>query len=1310
MTLLRDLIDIPTSVGESDFVVKAAEGADLDRYVVTDQLRESFDQALRRIGHAIATGRSQAMFLHGSFGSGKSHFMAVLREILAHNPQAREIRKLAEPVIAADPWLPGKRILTLTCHMLDADSVEQAVLQAYLRQVTALHPEEPVPAVHRSDALLSDADGIRRRMGDEAFFAALREGPVQPAGSGGAGGATPGLAALRVQRTGWTPDLYAEAAAEPPGTERRDTLVSALTATFFTGAVRSAEYLDLDTGLAVVTRHAVSLGYDAIVLFLDEMILWLSGKISDHVFVNTEGAKLNKLVESADASRPLPLVSFVARQRNLEEFLGPQVGGTERQALADVMRSAQGRFGEIVLADTNLPEITEGRLLRPVDDAARDTIDRAFAAVRGNRAIWDILLLGAQYGDAGIGSDAAAFRKLYPFSPALVATLVALSQALQRERTAVRVMTELLVQRRDTLRVNDLIGVAALVDPLVLHGELPDRPALKQLFQAARTLYQTKLRKILLTLNGITEEQAAGHTQFQLDDKLIKTVLLGALVPEVPALHNLTAAKLHALNFGSITSPIPGYENTLVLGRLKKIAQDAGELHLTDDPDPVVTLKLHTVDFDKLLDLVPHQETSTGVRQQLLRELVTAEMGLAGGEGSHGELLQPREWRGRRHYVQVKFGNVRDRNSMPDAALVATGEAWRIVVDYPFDPEDRPRSDDRARVQSLPRNPRTVFWLPRYLTDDMMSRLAQLAKVNYLLGSGGTGDRIDSLAADWPKTDRQQGKVYLQQRQAQLRNGLVEALKQAYGAAAVQPAEVLQDPVGVLHTLADGLRLGDPRGGTLRDAFHNLTGDLLDWAYPGRPALPVEERPVSRAELDKVLGYARQAAADPTHGVVVPQADQRTVRRICNNLQLGELLEHRYVLDMSTCWWSRYLLQEAAALDHTDRFPVRELRAIVAGPETKRRGFDPELESLIIAVFAQQQQLGWYDQYGGKVNVDSVAAIRDEYELRHPPMPDAEAWTAAAKRGQELFGEVLPVFRSPANLGRLAGPMRQVARRYVDVAAQLRDELTRRAELLGLDPAASTGRLASVNRVARLLHAVANETDDVVLVELVAGADLGNLDELGASQVFKQGQPLIDTLGRTQWRLLKALAARARTDEPARLAIERLRLAARHEHHAADLVVALERATDEAAQLLADVPTVPPQPGGSGAAGGPGTQAGPGPQGGSGSAGGPGAGVGSAGGAGGLGSAGGNGASGGADQVPGPAGGTPGGGVVLVDPRGGAAVHPQGGPATGRDLPGTGPTVRRYTVSDEATWAGTAEEIRAEIAAGRQVTVTVEIR
>src|SRR6266545_3766997 len=156
MTLLRDLIEIPESVGDADFVVRAFEGADLRHYVVTDQLKGNFAEAL-------------------------------------------------------------------------------------------------APAVHRSDALLADAARLRERMGDDRFFAALSEGGAAPGGSGS------NLAALRARAAGWTAETYAAAAACPPGTEQRDGLVSALTAAFFTGAVRSGEYLDFDTGLSVITRHAKDL-------------------------------------------------------------------------------------------------------------------------------------------------------------------------------------------------------------------------------------------------------------------------------------------------------------------------------------------------------------------------------------------------------------------------------------------------------------------------------------------------------------------------------------------------------------------------------------------------------------------------------------------------------------------------------------------------------------------------------------------------------------------------------------------------------------------------------------------------------------------------------------------------------------------------------------------------------------------------------------------------------------------------------------------------------------------------------------------
>ncbi|MEV6965203.1 phage resistance protein [Hamadaea sp. NPDC051192] len=1168
MTLLRDLITIPTSVSEGDFVIRASEGADLANYVVTDQLRQSFDDALKTVGHAVTTGRSQAKFLHGSFGSGKSHFMSVLREVLKHNPQARAVRGLAEPIAKADEWLAGRKVLCLTFHMLEAKSVEQAVLEGYLNQIMALHPDAPPPAVHRSDALLEDAAKLRTTLGDEKFFEQL---------AGGGGPVTGGtnLAALIVRAQGWTAETYDAAAAAAPGVDKRDALVSALTATFFTGAVRSGEYLDLDTGLQVVTRHAKSLGYDVAVLFLDELILWLSGKISDHTFVNTEGAKLNKLVESSDAARPMPLVSFVARQRNLEDFLGPQVGGTEREALAHVMRSVQGRLGEIVLEDTNLPEITEKRLLRPVSDDARRTIDDAFAAVRGRRDVWDTLLLGAQYGDAGIGSDAAAFRRLYPFSPALVATLVALSQALQRERTAIRIMTELLVARRDTLAVNDLIGVASLFDPLVMHGELPDRPKLKQQFQAARDTYH-KLRGILLTINGITAEQADTQEQFQLDDKLIKTLLLGALVPEVPALHNLTAARLHALNFGSITAPIPGYENQIVIDRLTRLAGAAGELRKTDGPDPVFSLTLSSVDYDKLLELVPNNETADGVKQQLVRDLVCAELGLGSADEVLGEFAHAREWRGRRHQISVKFGNIRDRDSLPDDAVYAAGDVWRIILDYPFDVQGRSRRDDKARIDNLDKDSRTVFWLPFFLTDELMTRITQLAKINYLLGIGGAGERINTLAYEWSAADRQQGKVYLQQRQQQLRSSLLDSLRQAYGVIRPQASDVLHDTIPVLHTLKEDLQLGDPRGGTLKAAFDNLTAELLRFSYPGMPALPEEEKPITRSELAKVWTYAKAAAADPTHGVNVDGPDRRLLQRICNPLRLGELREHRYVLTAATCFWSGHLSQAAAQKGETERFRVPLLRELLDTPLP--RGFDRDLQNLILAVFALEQQLAWYQ--GGKVELGSLAQITEQMELRHPPMPGQDVWDKAVRRARSLIGKPLPEYRSPTAVAEFAATVRAEARAYYTQAEVLVQELSRHAPLLGLDMEARSGRLATARRVAKLLRDLAMEEDDDVVVATVADAEVGDVDDPVAAAAYKQAKPVTDALAGANWDLLAAVASRAATDEHARVILDELRVTAANDQLAADLAKGLADATRAATGLIVAQPPTANAPAG----------------------------------------------------------------------------------------------------------------------------------
>jgi hypothetical protein len=1166
MTLMRDVITIPERVADSDFVMRLSEGVAQARqtirdYVVTDSLKRNFGTALGLVGQAVETGRSQAAFLHGSFGSGKSHFMAVLHEILVGNPDARAITDLAEQINEADKWLTGTTVLPLTYHMLGARSVEEAVFGGYRAQIARLRPDAPPPALHRSDSLLENAAQFRADLGDEKFFARL---------SGGAGGG--GSAGWGAYRGGWNAASYAAAAAAAPGTAERDRLVSDLTATLFSGAVHSGEYLDIDTGLAVLTQHVKSLGYDVVVLFLDELVLWLSQHLSNLEFVNQEGGKLAKFVEAADAHRPVPLVSFVARQRDLAAFLGPHVPGAERQAFSDVFRHGRGRFQEIPLEERNLPLIAEKRLLAPKDAAAKKVLDDAFASVSRRPEIWDTLRLGAQFEDAGIGSDEAVFRRLYPFSPALVATLVALSQALQRERTALKTMLRLLVDRRDTLQVNDLIGVAELFDELVGKGELPDEPALRKHFETARTLYRTRLRPVLLRRHSLNEAGATtvgDEHPFRIDDRLVKTLLLGALVPDVPALHNLTAAKLHALNYGSIASPLPGMEPQIVLGRLRELATESPEIRVGEGPDPVTSLELSDVDTQTILDRVPATEDTPGARRRLLRDLICSELGVKAIDSVTPELSHPREWRGRRHVFDVLFGNVRDPDELPEATLRANGDTWRLVIDYPFDAAGYSRRDDIARVENLQRagaTGRTVFWLPLYLTEDRLGGVGTLLRLNYVLAGGGD-DRLYALASDMSAQDRQQAKVLLEQQQRALRERLLDCLKQAYGAAAPRPADVEVDPEPVFRSLESGLRLDNLVGGTLKAAFEHLTGQLLVWSYPGQPNLPEDEPAVRLADLRKVLEWVRRAVADVTRGVMVDQADRPTMRRVCNPLQLGELAENKYALTMTTSFWTRHLLQRAADKDYRDRFPVRVLRELIEQPP---RGLDRNLQNLVIATFALDQDLGWY-RYETQVTAPPLEHITDEYELRHPPLPTEEAWTGALRRLSGLFGVVLPPLRSVANVADLARQARDTARGRSGDCRELVRALERHAGILGVDGAADAGRLVTARRVADLLEQLARETDDVVLVELLAGADLGT-DDTTASRSMTTARLVVAALTRTQWTLLDAIGKLADDRaEAAKAVLEQLADAAARDQFQRDLIAELDLAVRKASDLLATV-------------------------------------------------------------------------------------------------------------------------------------------
>lgn len=407
--------------------------------------------------------------------------------------------------------------------MLGAKAMEQRVLGGYVSHVKKLHPDAPTPQVYRTDALSEDIRALQARHGDRFIVEGLTSLDGADAGDdddewGESFAWTSelldtALAAEEIHESGHALNLVS------PSTpaELRARLVQDASTNLLPGFTKNAAenehgFISLDAGLSVIASHAKELGYDGLILFLDELILWLATLIHDQKFVGREAGKITNFVEGADARRAIPVVSFIARQRDLRELVGEELSGAAEASVQDTLNQASGRFDKITLEDRNLPQIARARLLQPKSTEAAALIEGEFLKTRKVRQeVWDTLL-GSDRGSDGIGADEASFRLTYPFSPAFMDTLVHVSSALQRNRTGMKLMGQLLADQRDELRLGDLIPVGDLYPLITSGGDKPFTDSLKVVFEAADKLYRTKLRPYLLATYNVTEEDVEQYT------------------------------------------------------------------------------------------------------------------------------------------------------------------------------------------------------------------------------------------------------------------------------------------------------------------------------------------------------------------------------------------------------------------------------------------------------------------------------------------------------------------------------------------------------------------------------------------------------------------------------------------------------------------------------------------------------------------------------------------------------------------------------------------------------------------------------
>ncbi|GHD92051.1 BREX-2 system ATPase PglY [Streptomyces naganishii] len=1196
--LLRDVIDIKESISTSDFVLSLAEattdeGAQhaLKDYVVTERLLENFDEALDLIKSALDGHRSKAAYLHGSFGSGKSHFMAVLYALLSGNPAARA-RTEFDPVLTRHEWLTtdGKKFLLVPYHMLGAKALEQRVLGGYVHHVKKLHPDAPTPQVYRTDSLFADIRAMRANMGDEAVIRGLgTTGADEEEDEWGEGFA-------------WTPQLLDTAlsaeenheAGVPlnltnPSTpaELRAKLVNDAGTNLLPGFTRNAAedehgFISLDAGLSVIAEHAKSLGYDGLILFMDELILWLATLIHDQKFVAREASKITNFVEGGDARRAIPVVSFIARQRDLRELVGEEVSGAAESSIQDTLNLASGRFDKITLEDRNLPQIAHARLLKPKDEEAAKLVDAAFEQTkRVGPQVWDTLL-GSEKGTTG--ADAESFRLTYPFSPAFMDTLVHISSALQRSRTGLKLMGQLLADHRDELRLGQLVPVGDLYPVIAEGGDKPFTDSLKVVFEAADKLYKTKLRPYLLSSYDITEDDVeqyrnrpesltdpkrlGGCRMFTGDNRLVCTLLLSALAPSVPALSELTIRRLGALNHGSVLAPIPGAEVGIIKNKVAEWAARFPEIKETGtDANPGVRLELSGVDVDSVIANAQVND-NPGNRVALARRLLSEELGVEHGQLSDQLLFT---WRGTARTAEIVFGNVADEDELPDHDLMPQEEGrWRIAIDLPFDEGEWGPVEDVNRIQRLRERQqgersRTVAWLPAHLSAQRFADFRRLVVIDKALADE---HRFDTQYAGHLNADnRSRAKGLLETQREALLKQVKGAFKQAYGLAQKQAADVVPDFDDHLVALpdVDGLTLSF--GQSLHDGIRHVAGRLLAHQYPAHPDLDPDAAgtAVKPADTKKVFTHVRAAAEARDGRVEVPAADRKLMQRIAGPLRLGQQKEAYFELSR---FWADHFRQLARSQGVTGDLSLITLTDWTDKPDP--RGLPDFLARLVVAAFAEMDDRVWVR--GGTVldPAPELSAIKEHDALRSQPLPAESDWDTARQRFETIFGAKPPALRRGRMVNQFARQIIEAARAHRDHAADLVHQLESHASFLGLDQTADTGRLALARRSLELLDALVAEAGKGAAgakktVEALASFDLGetSADRYGTS--IKKARAVAEAVASAPWSTLELAAGLGPEGEAL---LDSLRNVARDDQRTADLRDALTRTQREVVALI----------------------------------------------------------------------------------------------------------------------------------------------
>jgi len=1055
MTTISDAFDLPRSedIRAMGFVVKLREsdpGSDeakqlVDDYVITPAVEKELPRILDDMKQVFDRGEEYGRFIHGSFGSGKSHFMTMLSQLLeGSQPAWKKFRPLLDAhkdsqtgtsgdSVDHETWLAKAGVLVVRIHMLSvrgkSTGFDRAVYEGFN---AALKRRNKAPFEFLNvDAIFEEVRREAREYGDivwKRLEAASIVGGREDF-EGVASGSTQAREHFARTWLNYKGRDAADAGIDPRWSE----------------------------GLSRMAEHAKAQGFGGIVLMIDEFLLWLAEK-SGQEFVQ-EINNLTLIVDHNTGQRPAPIFVFVARQRNLQEFFPDLV---DESKIHEHIDHHAKRFEVTKLQDVELRHIVRGRVLRPKNASVVQAVVSSLA--ERHQKVLPALLAGA---------DIDYLRDVYPFHPALIEMLVDVTSLMQRERSALRLLYELLVIHYPKLPLGEFLPVGSAFAAIFPESGVEASKKV-DLMQDIHHQYYSRLAPAMLKM-GEEPGSEFNEERRRALDQLVKTVLLAEVSPRLKQ-GGLTIERLVQLNAVDVEGETFRGQVRVAETDLLALSQRVPDLQVAGQgKTALVRFVLGRVSLGEVLGRARSKVDNPSQRFKVFWGALKLAVGIA-KRAPNGEIVCDRgfedggtndgdwdlSWRRTRRRGRLKLGNVRE---MSYDDFTPPEGAFTVLVDYPWDDPGHTVDEDRLRATNVRKKQglvHTVCWLPRHMSPTELGVLTELAAVRYLLSDVGQEDLLETLGAQDRIKILDQAGI----RQKTLEGQLEELLREVY----VHHGEFF--------ALISDVDSSRPRE-TLAENLEHIATLLMDRRYPQHPTFLTDPK---RQDLEALLYWMVQAG-ETNVSVAYDESVGKVLKTLGQPLELVNLGQTKASLRLD----SRYIKD---VLQRADQDSVAWTP--IADHLRETYGLQPMVVDLFLCFLCQRDHRALHEINGDAVEVRIGMPLTTRVRLQRGKLVSAADWHRLRDLGNQLFEEPRPpAHRSLQGQDRFATALRSRGQAKRTVLQGLHSRLVH----LGVEKG---DRLTELSTANTRLGAVAQTTTDSheVLAELLAAWPDDNSDPI----------------------------------------------------------------------------------------------------------------------------------------------------------------------------------------------------------------------